>query len=925
MNILKKIKILILISAVYLFGIFINAPTTKAASFEPGRIIDNSVFNNKNSMSVTDIQNFLNTKVPTCDTWHTAGPSAQGAVPPWICLKNYNENGKSAAQIIWEQAQNFNINPQVLIVTLQKENGLITDTWPYPWQYRTAMGFACPDNGTCDPAYYGFTQQVYQAARHFRNFYDLNPNWSIPFRPGINYIKWAPYNNETKLDTCGGNNVNIQNRATAALYSYTPYQPNSAALNNLYDNGDACSAYGNRNFWRDFNSWFGSTLGNTYTIIKSSTSPNQYVYESGMKRLIPSPEVKVAWDLQDQEIISNYSQTQIDSIPSRDGKPLSNIARIDGSQAVYLVDNGNKYYIPSLQTMTSWGLDSNNIVDVGVGIGSSPSIGGNLGYSVRSPNTSDQRIFMVDGGSLRPYSNIDVLRAWEGENPLSIMPSVGLFNSLGPIGSGINSNRITGQNQEFLVVAGQKLPSNTSISSLYPGTTNTVSTHSLSRLVTSAPASWFIRANDDTTVYMIDEGMKHAVQSPSQLIAWSPYGSPYINVVNRSLINSIPTGSPLTQYVANQSGQYFFFTGQKLPVPANLANEYANSRLGSFSVSSVLMSLYPNGPSASGFIRGASSPVVYILDGSNIRSVTDLPTFTLLNGARGELTTLVYDFCLSQFNQGSGMSAGVSAGGINYVFDNGVYYSVTAETSSNWGFGGYVAINPSTLSRFTSGGSLDSKVKSSGSYYLMRSGRSFSTSNLNVAELWNMPSAQDHSSLLTGVVVKGGILQPFFASSVAGDYRIFLKDTNNSYILTSPAQVYNYGFINSALPKLSGSEISILSDGQLSKNSVLSEGKYYIVDGGKKRPVAYPETINAWGLGNSANYISISQNLSSYLSETEPISVLIRGTAPNVYLMENGKKRWITDPKVLSQQYSNIAISKISDFLNELIQSGPLY
>jgi hypothetical protein len=42
--------------------------------------------------------------------------------------------------------------------------------------------------------------------------------------------------------------------------TYThPYQPNQAALNNLYGIGDGCSAYGNRNFWRIFTGWFGST------------------------------------------------------------------------------------------------------------------------------------------------------------------------------------------------------------------------------------------------------------------------------------------------------------------------------------------------------------------------------------------------------------------------------------------------------------------------------------------------------------------------------------------------------------------------------------------------------------------------------------------------------------------------------------------
>ena len=50
----------------------------------------------------------------------------------------------------------------------------------------------------------------------------------------------------------------IQNQATAGLYNYTPYQPNAAALAAGYG-GDACSAYGNRNFWNDFTDWFGPT------------------------------------------------------------------------------------------------------------------------------------------------------------------------------------------------------------------------------------------------------------------------------------------------------------------------------------------------------------------------------------------------------------------------------------------------------------------------------------------------------------------------------------------------------------------------------------------------------------------------------------------------------------------------------------------
>lgn len=234
------------------------APATHA--WDAGRIIDDSVFNNSGSMSVQDIQNFLNSKVPTCDTYHAPDTRySQGANPPWTCLKNYNEGGRSAAQIIYDAAQQYSINPQVILVTLQKENGLITDTWPYPWQYKTAMGFGCPDGAPCDAQWFGFTNQVNQGARHLRNFQIQTPGWTIPHRPGVNFIQYNPNSG------CGGSNVNIVNGATSALYSYTPYQPNAAALATKYGTGDGCSAYGNRNFYNYFTDWFGNTYGQPYS------------------------------------------------------------------------------------------------------------------------------------------------------------------------------------------------------------------------------------------------------------------------------------------------------------------------------------------------------------------------------------------------------------------------------------------------------------------------------------------------------------------------------------------------------------------------------------------------------------------------------------------------------------------------------------
>lgn len=255
-------------------GSFVMAGSSHVAAaslsnFNPGRILDDSVLNNYNSMSVASIQAFLNGKVPSCDTQgtqpatefgypnmtHAQYASMRGwPAPPYVCLRDYTENGLTSAQIIGNLAQQYQINPQVLLVLLQKESGLVEDTWPLPNQYNTATGYGCPDTSGCQAQYYGLTNQLTWSSHMFRAIMNSDPNWYSPYILGTNFVHYNP------SASCGGTNINIVNHATQALYDYTPYQPNAAALAAGYGNGDSCSAYGNRNFYLYFNDWFGSTI-----------------------------------------------------------------------------------------------------------------------------------------------------------------------------------------------------------------------------------------------------------------------------------------------------------------------------------------------------------------------------------------------------------------------------------------------------------------------------------------------------------------------------------------------------------------------------------------------------------------------------------------------------------------------------------------
>jgi hypothetical protein len=319
-----------------------RALALSGSEFQAGRIIDDQVFFDPNAMNVGQIQSFLSTLVPTCDsngdnyfvgtykgvTYSNGQKRRRDLDPafpaPYTCVTQFYENSSthqsnvfgnpyggggtsgpgvlpsgpacdmnradagfgtgvcSAAQIIYAAQVKYSVSAKVILATMQKEalGALLTDDWPWYDQYRSPMGYGCPDTAPCNTAYYGFYNQVINAASQFRNYANNPQNFSW-IGIGNNNIKYHPNT------ACGTKLVNIVNQATVDLYLYTPYTPNAAALNNLYGTGDACSSYGNRNFWRIYNDWFGSTFTPAYA--------SQYVSEStGAVGFLPGQSASVS-------------------------------------------------------------------------------------------------------------------------------------------------------------------------------------------------------------------------------------------------------------------------------------------------------------------------------------------------------------------------------------------------------------------------------------------------------------------------------------------------------------------------------------------------------------------------------------------------------------------------------------------------------
>lgn len=238
-------------------GIVKAAPVV---GFNAENIISDALFYDNAAMTAAEIQAFLDARIGTCNNGKclnvlNAGISSRGEVRSQstgnlICSAIQGGTMK-VSELIYRVQVACGISAKVILVTLQKEQGLTTSKAPSDWNLSAAMGASCPDTAPCDPAFAGVGPQILKGTQQLMTYKAAR----FGKQPGVNFIGYSPN------ASCGGTNLNIQNYATAALYTYTPYQPNGAALAAGFGLGDACSAYGNRNFYNYYTQWFGSTEG----------------------------------------------------------------------------------------------------------------------------------------------------------------------------------------------------------------------------------------------------------------------------------------------------------------------------------------------------------------------------------------------------------------------------------------------------------------------------------------------------------------------------------------------------------------------------------------------------------------------------------------------------------------------------------------
>ncbi len=312
------------------------------AGFDPMFIISDQEMQSYQDWTRADIQNFLNSKGGYIST-----------------LKTEDINGivKPAADIIFEAAQNYQINPKFLLVTLQKEQSLVTDDSPTQRQLDWATGYAvCDGCNLSDPKvtkFKGFGKQVDSAASIMRWYYQNTDK---------SFIKKK--DQATKIDSLS---VVPQSWATGFLYTYTPH------------------LHGNENFWRIWNTWFQQIYPNN-SLLHVASSSDYWLVTDGVRHrfktktaLVSRFDPRTALEVADADLGNYKIGNEI---------AFANYSLLRSSTSTFLLDNDTLRPFESDMVVRKLGYNPDEVIDVD----DSDIIGYSAGDSITVSSTAPEGI-----------------------------------------------------------------------------------------------------------------------------------------------------------------------------------------------------------------------------------------------------------------------------------------------------------------------------------------------------------------------------------------------------------------------------------------------------------------------------------------------------------------------------------------------------
>jgi hypothetical protein len=935
------VRLTLLFTLFVIFATTTVAPSTAHAlsgsEFQAGRIIDDAVFFNGSAISAQDIQLFLNSKVAVCDTngqqmrgnmTRAAYGASQGYPAPYTCLKDYREtiptkvaesglcNGlssgnRSAAEIIYEVGRTCGVNQAVLIVLLQKEQTLITDDWPWSIQYRSATGYGCPDTAPCDAEYYGFFNQVYNAARQYKKYARDESTYRYrAFR--TNYIQFNP------STSCGGSDVFIQNQATAGLYNYTPYQPNASSLANLYGEGDGCGAYGNRNFWRLYNDWFGTTLSgeHMWRVVRTESDGRLFLQVGNTKRWIPTGDLYNDWGL-NQYPTNIISDTTFNAIPT-----IPELTRLgtDG-QYNYVVDNGKRHYLPP-QYNALWGYQNTIAAPVSSLLRRIPEIE----PMARFIQDSSSNYWLIDGGVRHAIAAGD-LAAWGVASP-HIVTVQNPYLTYIPISTQVKRN-ISFSGTSFAVDQGNlvRMPDSAVASAWQADSYVSINAFAGTFMPVRTDGNFLVRASNSSDWYMLSGGNKYYISSVNIARNWG-MGAENLVTVSPDFLDQFPLAHVLTNFAEDTSnGMVYVVDGQR----HHVSNGSLLGTLTSNAAADVVQ--FPNSrlnklPAGDAYTKPLviikNTPHLFLLDQGKRYHISTGEKYNAFNAWNGSLP-MAGSFVESLPTAAEELT-GVfkDSPGNYYLADAGKKTAIGAAVKDAW----QSSTNPTFSSDFLSllpdsaGPIITSRYVKLGdtTHYIDRGVKTrIVPGMLDEYPGADTPASQSNNSTATSANPAAYMIKS------SDDQKMWLINGSAKTELSFPQQI-TLGYLSTRLnpAQASNSFVSTIPNASNSFSLLVRKQN----SGGVKflnfgQALGFPNSDTLLNTAGASNPVIV---VDDYTYDSFPIANsltrIIKDDAGKLYFLENGQRRWITNGNAY-RPYASIPITYLYGATMALIPEGP--
>ncbi|HVW23038.1 MAG TPA: hypothetical protein VHB51_00940 [Candidatus Saccharimonadales bacterium] len=532
-------------------------------------------------MSASDINAFLNSFHDSCISTNNGFL----AIDPtgYNPTNGFQYGGYvSAGQVIYDAAQAYGLNPQVILATLEKEQSLVTGRNNFYGycnngdqnKYAAAVGYGCPDGGTVysysglslyerngvpqttasatcvnSAAKAGFSQQVIRAAWLLRfgeqrsegniNWAVVKGNWNNSDDPQSCYGgpmtqgTWqrCPSGASSYYDgsyTIDNTSIQIESGGTAALYWYTPHFS------------------GNQSFVNIFNSWFGPTYDRN-PLVRDNQTGKFYIRGANNSLIYITSSVQlkdlgygINWRITSfQAVDDSYVQAHNTS------QSLNALVSFGTSPNVYYYAYGGLHYISS-SVYQSYGSPAVTVLD-GYLFNNYFWVGNQASLLLHDVGSLTPYAYSIESGPVKRY--IADQNAWNyysfsgapadaGPTVLSLFPDGIPYVKPGTIVTATDADQtgivntggtsmysISSALNKSLTLNKDQLPSSL-----------------ISKFTLASPTALTLRANDGSgNNYILDRSQKIAL-SPAQLTN-SGYTAGDFNTAPSLLLNLLATTS----------------------------------------------------------------------------------------------------------------------------------------------------------------------------------------------------------------------------------------------------------------------------------------------------------------------------------------------------------------------------------------------